>query len=375
MVEAVPWQAEHPPSFDDRGLVLAPTSQRILAGLGLWSRVEADATPIRRIHVSDEGHFGFTRLDAEALGMSALGHVVVARRLGQALMAQLAAQANVELVCPARVEALRIGPEGIDATIVEGDRRRDLGARLLITADGADSSTRALLGVGVDQWDYRQTAVVANLALAGGHRHTAYERFTKGGPMALLPLAGERCVSVLGLATEDAAAMLALSDDDFKAMLERRLGGRCNPIAKLGTRRSYPIKMVRARRLHGPRYVVIGNAAHTVHPNAAQGLNLGLRDVALLAERLADTARRGGDVGAVETLAGYAELRRCDQLRVLALSHGLALLFYNELAPLIALRDLGMLAIDLFAPLKRAFMRTAMGLGSYQGRLARGLPL
>lgn len=375
LVEAVPRQAYHQPSYDDRGLVLAPASQRILTGLDFWSCIETEVTAIQRIHVSDENHFGFTHLDAEMLGMAALGHVVPARRLGQALATRLEALANLEILCPARLHSLHIEPDCIEATILDGEQPRSLSARLLIAADGASSAARKLLGIGAHEWDYRQDAVVANLTIEGGLRHTAYERFTASGPLALLPLADERCVSVLAVTRERTAAVLALADADYKEMLERRLGGRCGPILAVGHRRSYPIKLIRTHSLFGPRYVVIGNAAHTVHPNAAQGLNLGLRDVALLAECLVDAARCGGDIGAGNILRHYAALRRCDQRRVLALSHGLALMFYNQIPPLIVARDLAMLAVDIITPLKRAFMRTAMGLGGPQPRLARGLPL
>ncbi|MGH8532906.1 MAG: 2-octaprenyl-6-methoxyphenyl hydroxylase [Gammaproteobacteria bacterium] len=375
VVEAAPWKTDEPPSYDDRGLALSPVSQRILAGIGIWPQIQAHATPIEHIHVSDQGHFGFTRLDARVLGYAAFGHVVAGRQLGQALLSKLAAQDNVDLISPGRIEALQSQPQHMLARVVAGGVERGLSARLLVAADGGDSNTRTLLGVRSREFDYRQTAVVANVSLAAPHHNTAYERFGPSGPVALLPLGGQRSVAVCVAGSEEASALLGMGDTGFLGRLSVRMGHRIGPFLKVGRRRAYPLKLVRALDQAGPRFAVIGNAAHAIHPNAAQGLNLGLRDAATLAECLVDTYCAGEDPGAYPLLRRYAEMRRADQRRVIALSHGLARLFGNDLCPLVIARDLAMCAIDMIPALKRALVRRAMGFGGPLPRLGRGIPL
>ncbi len=375
VVEAAPLASDQPPSYDDRGLALSPVSHRILAGIGIWPQLQAHATPIERIHVSDQGHFGFTRLDARTLGYAAFGHVVAARQLGQALLSKLAAQDNVDLISPGRIEGLQSQPRQMLAMVVAGGVERGVSARLLVAADGGDSNTRTLLGVRSEAFDYGQTAVVANVSLAAPHENTAYERFGPSGPVALLPLVGQRSVAVCVAGSEEASALLQMGDTGFLARLNVRMGHRIAPCLKVGKRRGYPLKLVRALDQAGPRFAVIGNAAHAIHPNAAQGLNLGLRDVAGLAECVIDACRAGEDPGAYPMLRRYAEMRRADQRRVVAFSHGLARLFGNDLCPLVIARDLAMCAIDLIPALKRALVRRAMGLRGPLPRLGRGIPL
>ncbi len=375
VLEAAPWKTDEPPSYDDRGLALSPVSQRILAGIGIWPHIQAHATPIEHIHVSDQGNFGFTRLDARVLGYVAFGHVVAGCQLGQALLSKLAAHDNVDLISPGRIEALQSQPQHMLARVIAGGFERGLSARLLVAADGGESNTRTLLGVQSREFDYRQTAVVANVSLAAPHNNTAYERFGPSGPIALLPLGGQRAVAVCVAGGEEASALLVMGDTEFTERLSVRVGHRFEPCLRVGRRRGYPLKLVRALDQAGPRFAVIGNAAHAIHPNAAQGLNLGLRDVATLAECVIDACRAGEDPGAYSMLHRYAEMRRADQRRVIAFSHGLARLFGNDLCPLVIARDLAMCAIDMIPALKRALVRRAMGLSGPLPRIARGLPL
>jgi 2-octaprenyl-6-methoxyphenol hydroxylase len=376
VVEPVAWEVLDRPSFDDRGLALSPSSQRILAGLRIWSEIAPEATAIRRIHVSHEGYFGVTRLEAAALGVPALGYVVVARTLGRALQGALRAAADGEglsLLCPARLESIIPHPDRIEARIANDEGVRSVTTRLLVAADGGDSKARQCLGVDTDGRDYGQTAVVANIALAGPHEGLAYERFTAGGPLALLPLTMQRYVVVWAMPTAEVEQVMRLDEPTFLAAIYERSGRRVSGLVKLGARRTYPLKLITAREQIGPRFVVLGNAAHTVHPNAAQGLNLALRDVAGLADCLAAVARAGCDPGDPEVLRRYLDSRRTDQRRVVALSDGLVRLFYNDRFPLTVGRGLAMLAIDLCPPLKRALCEMAMGLGGRHARLARGL--
>jgi 2-octaprenyl-6-methoxyphenol hydroxylase len=376
VVEPVAGEVWDQPSFDDRGLALSPSSQRILASLRIWPEIAPEATAIRRIHVSHEGYFGVTRLEAAALGVPALGYVVIARALGRALQGSLHAAVDGErlsLLCPARLESITTHPDRIEARIANDEGVGSVTTRLLVAADGGDSKARQCLGVDTDGRDYGQTAVVANISLAVPHEGLAYERFTAGGPLALLPLTMQRYVAVWAMATNDVEQVMRLDEPSFLAAIYERSGRRVSGLVKLGARRTYPLKLITAREQTGPRFVVLGNAAHTVHPNAAQGLNLALRDVAGLADCLAAVARAGRDPGDPEHLRRYLDSRRTDQRRVVALSDGLVRLFYNDRFPLTVGRGLAMLAIDLCPPLKRALCEMAMGLRGRHARLARGL--
>ena len=375
VIEALPLSDDAQPSYDDRGLVIAPASRRIFAGIGLWPALREGACPIEHIHVSEHGGFGISRLEAADMGVAALGHIVIARHIGAALLARMRALENVELLCPATVEAVSTDASLAHVRLRQAGDERQLRARLLVIADGVDSAARTQLGVTVQVKDYHQSAVVANLRPEAPHRNTAYERFTRHGPLALLPLADGRCVSVWAVHSDAVAGRLALDDAAYLEAMGAVFGPRLGQLEQLGRRRAYPLRLVRVRQQHGPRFVIIGNAAHGIHPNAAQGLNLGLRDVAALAERLRDCWREDGDVGSPGLLQDYSASRTRDQHNVMRLSDGLATVFYNDLAPLCLARNLGMLVLDCLPPLKRHLIRQAMGLAGEQPRLVRGLVL
>lgn len=375
VVETFPFGGGQQPGYDDRSIALAYGTRRIFEGMGLWREIAAAATPIERIHVSDRGHFGAARLHAAAYGYDALGYVVESRALGRVFAAALAALPQVELICPARVTALETAPAVARVTVAQNAAERMLTARLVVGADGADSSVRRWSGIGAQRTDYGQSAVIANLTPERPHRNVAYERFTDSGPLALLPMSDGRCALVWTVRTEDCAGILALDDDGFLARLQERFGGRLGRLLRIGARAAYPLALVRAQAYTAPRLALIGNAAHTLHPIAGQGFNLGLRDVAALAEVVSDAAAAGDDFGTRGVLARYEEWRRRDQAHVLRVTDGLVRLFSNDYAPLVAARGAGMLLVDVLPPLKRALMRRAMGLAGRQPRLARGLPL
>ena len=371
LIEAVPFQSDAQPSYDERGLSLSLSTQRILEALAVWPALAAAATPIEHIHVSDRGRFGFVRLHAADLGLPALGHVVPGRELGRALLQGVEAAANVDLLCPAAVAAARPGADRVRLEFHDGIP--ELTCRLLVVADGSRSALRESLGMAFAIKDYGQTAVVAAVSPERPHRNWAFERFTDTGPLALLPLRDNRCALVYTVPTGNEHTLLAAGDEEFLALLESRFGRRLGRFLKVGTRRSYPLARITARRQAGERVVLLGNAAHTVHPNSAQGFNLGLRDAAALAEHL--TADAVADPGSLALLQDYCEARRWDQRRVLRFTDGLTRLFYNNRPARIALRDAGMLLLDLVPGLKQDFMRRAMGISGRQPRLVLGAPL
>lgn len=376
VVEAWPVNSGSQPSYDDRSTAVAEGSRRIFEGIGRWRAIEPSATPISRIHVSDRGRFGFTRLDCRDYGVGALGHVVENRSLGAALWQVLAESDRVELISPARVEAVEPGM----ATAIVNVRREDdfsdeLHASLVIAADGARSAIREMLGLGETTWDYGQEAVIANVTPAAPHGNEAFERFTETGPLALLPMSGNRCSLVWTLEPEVAEEVVALEDGAFLDRLQDAFGFRLGRLVRVGSRARYPLRLVRARRQSEERVLLIGNAAHAIHPVAGQGFNLGLRDVAALADVIADAVAAGEDIGGAAVLSGYARWRERDQRRVAAMTDSLVRIFTNPLAPVRTARGLGLLGLDLAPGPKEAFARQTMGLSGRLPRLARGIPL
>jgi len=375
LVEAAGFSVDQQPNYDERSIALAAGSQQIFSGLGLWDRLAPEVCPILTIHVSDRGRFGFTRLRHSEEGVPALGYVAPARVLGAALIERLASLASVRIIAGAALVDFASSPDRIDVTL-DGDAGAiRLHAPLLVAADGAQSAVRARLGVDTRTRDYHQTAIIANLSTERPHRNIAYERFTDSGPMALLPMTGDRCALVWTVPTAAADAAMALDDAAFLQAVQARFGYRLGAFTRTGSRHAYPLQLVQAAQSVRPRLALIGNAVHTLHPVAGQGFNLGLRDVAALAEVVVDALAAGEDPGAAVVLRRYADWRARDQRRVVTFTDGLVRLFTQPFPPVGLLRDAGMLALDLVPPAKRWFGRLAMGRSGRLPRLARGLPL
>ena len=374
VLEARPPGAPDQPSYDERTTALSFGSRRILEALDLWHGLAAHATPIREIHVSERGRFGVTRMSAAHEGVPALGYVVANRALGAAWQSALADSA-AEFITPASVQGYRVGQDGVMIDLDREARRETLRARLLVAADGSDSAVRRMAQIGVRERDYRQTAVIANVTPARDHGGVAYERFTEQGPIAMLPLSGGRCALVWTMPSEQVDATLALPDDDFLHSLQERFGWRLGRLVRTGRRAAYPLRLKRAERDTAARLVLVGNASHTLHPVAGQGFNLALRDVAVLADLLADAARDNGDPGDNRLLDAYSQWRSHDLDTVQLYTDGLVRLFTNPWPPLAHLRAAGLAALDLCAPLRHVLARQRMGLAGRLPRLARGRSL
>jgi 2-octaprenyl-6-methoxyphenol hydroxylase len=376
VVEAVPFGAPAQPSYDDRTVALALGSQRILHTMGLWSTLETrGVNPIARIHISDRGHLGVARLTAAHAGTAVLGYVVENRVLGAALQQALAAEPAIDLICPASLRALEFADDRVTATLDKAGQHMRLHARLLVAADGTRSTARELAGIAAREVNYAQTAIVSNVTPERAHENTAYERFTDTGPLALLPMSEGRCAVVWSMRPADVEGVLALDDSEFLARLQARFGQRLGRLRQPGKRIAYPLRLLRAREHVRARLAIIGNAAHTVHPVAGQGFNLGLRDVATLAEVLTDAARAGNDIGDLAVLHAYDRWRRRDTSAVSTFTGGMIRVFSNDFAPLAAARGLGLLAVDMLPLVKHALLRRTMGLAGRLPKLARGLPL
>jgi 2-octaprenyl-6-methoxyphenol hydroxylase len=373
--------------FDERSITLSFGSARIFQALGLWSDVAAHATPIRTIQITEARRFGSARLDARDEGVDALGYVVNARAFTNVLNDAVATLPNVRVYCPARVTALAKGSLGgakeashlvgesshLPVVLSEGDMTSTVATRLLVGADGADSTVRKLLGIAASERDYGQVALVTNVDAEFSEEGAAFERFTTYGPIALLPNGGRRYGVVWMVESAVGAELMALSDAAFAARLRAEFAGRLGAFSRVGQRFRYPLKLTRTPQPAHMRAVLIGNAANALHPIGAQGFNLGLRDVAMLAQLLVDARRADGDIGADDLLRRYAQSRAADQRRTVLFTDVLARVF--DAAWFAPLRPLGLLATQLVPPLRHRIARGAMGLGGSLTRLARGLPL
>lgn len=383
VIEATPLELESQPSFDARTVALALGSRRIFETLGLWPAIEAEGvTAIRHIHVSDQGHMGASHLDSAEEDVEALGYVAPSRHLGRVLHAALAEYDNIDVLCPARVSRVELKPHRAVLEIETGTAAttRPLTGRLLVAADGGESRVRRQLGIATFEVDYGQHAVIANVRMERPHQGVAWERFTRSGPMALLPARGpEGREDVYALVwTVDSAqldSVLHLDDAQFLARLQQRFSGRVEGFVDVGTRQAYPLRWMQSREHVRPRLAIIGNAAHSLHPVAGQGFNLGLRDVAVLAEVLIDNRRAGRDPGDLAVLRRYAGWRRRDHLQTALFTDGLVRLFSNNLPPLALARNLGLLLVDMLPAARHTLARHAMGIGGRLPRLARGLRL
>ena len=360
--------------FDGRASAIAWGSAQALGGIGLWPRLAPHAQPIDDIRVSDGDSTLFVHYDHRELADHPLGYIVENRRIRRALYAHIAAIATLRLLAPAAVEALELRPGAIIATLADGAEIR---APLAIACDGRNSPTRRRAGISVARWDYPQTGIVCSIGHELPHRGVAHERFLPAGPFAVLPLVdapdgGHRSSIVWTERRELAPAMMALGEEEFASEIALRFGDSLGRVSLAGPRWSYALGLLQAGTYIAPRLALAGDAAHAIHPIAGQGLNLGLRDVAALAECVVDASRLGLDIGGPEVLRRYERWRRFDNLVLLAATDGLNRLFSNDVAPVRLVRDLGLGMVNNLPPLKRLFMRHAMGVVGELPRLVRG---
>ncbi len=374
LIEAVAFRAASQPSYDDRTLALSASSCQILKGLGLWNSLEANATPIREIQVRELNRPGRVVMRPRELGLDRFGHVVEARAFGAVVMGILPGLENLDVICPASVSALRID-QNIARIVYENEGKQSkLEARLVVAADGANSFIRETLGIETEHYDYGQTAVICNITPQLAHQGRAFECFTPSGPFAVMPHVAGRCGLIWCVASEDAPGLMELTEDEFLRRAKTRFGDSLGDFVKMGLRSSYPLRLVRALEDIRPRAVILGNAAHAIHPVGAQGFNLGLRDVAVLAEVLHDEMSRDAekDPGSAEVLKRYSEWRLVDQKGTINYSDGLARIFANPSPLAAAARTAGLFAHALLPPLRRQLAVKAMGFRGNIPRLALG---
>lgn len=359
--EAAPASPVGSSGFDGRVLALAEGGRRLLSGWGLWEGLAAHAEPIERIHVHLRGAWGSARFDAREEGVVALGQVV-----DSALMAPLlcaAARASgAHWHAPARYVAHRPEDEGVLIDYAAPEGMQSLKARLLVAADGADSAVREALGLPVEVRDYGHIAILARVEVERPEPGMAFECFTDEGPIALLPMGGARYALVWVTPALDVERRMGLALPAFLDELGRRFGPRLGRFVKAGPRRAYPLRSVIAGAITAPRAVVLGNAAHALHPVAGQGWNLCLRDVRVLLGELSRARQEGRDIGSPAVLAAYAAARRGDYAQSFPLMDLLARGFTRDVPLPRALKGLALLALDGLPPLRDGFLRQMMGL-------------
>lgn len=379
MIEPVPRSAATQPSFDDRSTALSRSTQRMYEAMDLWDGIVAAATPILKIHISDKGRFGFSHIDADEQGVEALGYVVINRVLGAVLQAALTEVEDLDVLCPARIISAKLSPDQAVVTIeTDAGEPRELTCDLLVAADGTNSAVREMIGIAAKQTAYGQRAIIGNLQPEKPLNNCAYERFTDSGPLALLPIADQRAAFVWNVAERDAEHVLALDDHGFLAEIQQAFGYRLGAFSRVGKRASYPLVLSKAYRLTAQRAVLVGNAAHGLHPVAAQGLNLGLRDVAALCDCIADAsngAAEAVDIGDPLVLEHYSTWRRSDQKKLVGFTDGIVRLFGHSSRSVRLLRNIGMLGFDLIPGVRSTFAKHTMGLAGRLPRLSRGVRL
>jgi len=375
IIEAYPYNSDAQPSYDDRAIALAWGSRLILEGMGTWDRLQSEVEPILDVHISDRGHCGFSRLNHKKEGVEALGYVATGHALGQALLQGVGDLADIELICPARLNHFVIKSDHAEVHIDRDGKTQRLKTKLLIGADGVESIVRKKAGIELIEKPYDQTAIIANITPGKLHNNVAYERFTDSGPLAMLPMTEGRCSLVWTAWDHEVDEIMGLSDEQFLARLQQRFGFRLGRLQHTGQRSAYPLKLRQAKEQYRSRLVLIGNAAHAVHPVTGQGYNLGIRDVSALAEVLAGAANERRDPGQLSVLKAYADWRQQDHDRVLQITDTLARVFANPLKSVTAARNLGLIGLDFIPSLKHLAARQFMGMNGRLPRLSRGLPI
>lgn len=357
---------------DNRASAIAAGVRRVFEALGVWSEMERDAQPITAMHITDSGHGDlarplFLQFDGDVAPGEAFAHMVPNSASSGALLAALGEA--ITTIAPAEISDW--SPDGI-LRLADG---RELAAPLIVAADGAQSSLRQRAGIGTLGHDYGQTGLVATIAHELPHDGVAYEHFRPSGPFASLPLKNNRSSLVWTEKSENAGRFLAMDSETLAREIESVMGSSLGAVTLEDKLMGFPLRLQLARDFVGPRLALVGDAAHVVHPIAGQGLNLGLKDVAALAEVVVDALRLGLDHGSNEVLARYQAWRRLDTAGMAMVTDGMNRLFSNDVAPVRALRDFGLGLVDRTGPVKGALIRAASGLSPNGPKLLSGLPI
>ncbi|MGK0441127.1 MAG: 2-polyprenyl-6-methoxyphenol 4-hydroxylase [Pseudohongiellaceae bacterium] len=355
------------PSFDGHSTALSYGSQIIYQQLGLWPLLSQQVTPIENIHVSSRGAFSSSKMTAEEMNWPALGYVIENAWLGKVLLNALQ-QTSITMACPASVLSAQFDRVQVSVLLEENGQQRNVTAQLLVVADGANSQLRAQLGIEHSTHNYQQSAIVANVCFDKPHQRIAFERFTDEGPMALLPLSADnnqleknKAALVWTQTPAQAESLCRCEEQVFLSCLQQRFGHRLGKFTKVGERIAYPLQLLTSDEQVRSNVVVMGNAAHALHPVAGQGFNLALRDCARLTELLIRAINNQQSLGDISLLTQYQQAQNFDQQKTILFSDKIGELFANPFTPLSVLRNLGLISLDVFPPLRQTFVRHAAG--------------
>ena len=351
----------------DRALALSAGTIKLLQALNIWDGITSKAAAIKNIHISDRGHFGKARLSAKKQGVEALGYVISARDI-EGHVAKLVEQAGIKQICPARVVGLMSGLDAVNVSLKQDDESINLTAKLLVGADGGQSSVRKLLDISQQVTEYGQTALVTTIKSSVPHNNVAFERFTKSGPLAMLPINDKECSVVWTRTHEEADDLMKGSESDFLASLQDCFGYQLGALTLTAPRRAFPLSLIRADNMVVGRTVIIGNAVHQLHPVAGQGFNLGIRDVVQLAEMLLEQHQQNADLGEKVLLNKYAESRQKDHDNTIGFTDNVVKIFSSDWLPMAAARSISLAVMDHIPTAKSVLAKHAMGLA---GRLPR----
>jgi len=358
-------KAQYQPNFDARSTAISHGSVEILRELGVWETLVQHATVISKVHVSDAGHFMGGLIDASTYDLDAVGYVIENAWIGRALISQLQGHNNIDYVAPVRVEKLIPQQLGVQLIVKSAEDSFTLDCKLAVVADGGDSPLRKMLGIDSNVKNYYQTALIANVAYSEPHNGVAYERFTEQGPLALLPLGesdnARESALVLTLPRDKVDEIIAFNDDEFLQHLQQRFGHRLGKFLRVSKRHAYPLQLVTANEQIRSHIVLVGNAAHFLHPVAGQGFNLSLRDCACLVDALIQGEVAGKSLGELSVLQDYLRRQQLDQTLTIEFSDKLVRLFSSASLPLIALRHLGFVGLDAMPAIKSQFAAQTMG--------------
>jgi 2-octaprenyl-6-methoxyphenol hydroxylase len=381
LVEPIEPSLDTSPSFDQRSVALSDASISILKSLGLWSKLSALSCPIEQIHVSDKGHFGFTRINASDYPVDQLGAVIPLDQTGPVLWQAIAACDNIELFCPfkiSHVEQLGSTDELLSVTVKSAlDKQQTFSAKMMLAADGTYSSIAKMLELTVKRESYEQHAVIANISTEKPHNNRAFERFTANGPLALLPLTRKRMSLVWCQSEQNVDTVMGYDDQTFIAQLQQQFGYRLGSITKVGERNQYPLALHLPDQLYRNRVLLIGNSAHTLHPIAGQGFNIGLRDIAALFDFIRSIQKSSecdmNFLGSDQFMQQFIDQRSDDWKTTINATDTLVRLFSNDFLPLVVLRNKALAWVDKLPWVKERLAMTAMGYAGRSSRLARGL--
>ena len=343
---------------DERSIALALASKKMFDTLGVWGQLDLHSIAIKKIHISDQGRFGAMRLDCRNYESECFGYMVPAEKLISSLQQHLQRYENIQRIQPYKVSDIE---SYADRVILHG-KDGAIQANLLIAADGTRSFIRNKLGIPVNEKKYHQTAIVGNIRIEGDHKSTAYERFTRQGPLTLLPHAGNNCGFIWVLSDNIARELIAYSDEDFLLQLQQAFGYRLGYISEIGKRFAYPLSLLVSRRRVQQRVVLIGNAAQTLHPIGAQSLNLALRDVAVLSEMLRSNNDGFNEIS--EKLRAYASGRQSDIKRTIRLTDLFNYLFTTNDPVLSRTRGVGLALLGAIPVLESIILQQSSGVPS-----------